>query len=111
MYRRKMEKQMNNVKSVRMLMLPELSDDNKRSLLLPQVQANNQANNRSTRDRSTPTSGNKHLRHQLPLSSGATMTHLVPTDYVHETSSGTSSATDLKFTTRRKPTWEPLLPL
>jgi hypothetical protein len=45
-----MEKQMNNVKSVRMLMLPELSDDNKRSLLLPQVQANNQANNRSTRE-------------------------------------------------------------
>jgi hypothetical protein len=35
MYRRKMEKQMNNVKSVKMLMLPELSDDNKRSLLLP----------------------------------------------------------------------------
>jgi hypothetical protein len=29
-------------------MLPELSDDNKRLLLLPQVQANNQANNRST---------------------------------------------------------------
>jgi hypothetical protein len=54
---------------------------------------------------------NKHLRHHLPLNSGATMTHLVPTDYMHETSSGTSSATDLKFTTRRKPTWEPLLPL
>jgi hypothetical protein len=102
-----MEKQMNNVKSVRMLMLPKLFDDNKRSLLVPQVQANN----RSTRDRSMPTPGNKHLRHQLPLNSGATMTHLVPTDYVHETSSGTSSATDSKFTTRRKPTWEPLLPL
>jgi hypothetical protein len=29
-------------------MLPELSDDNKRLLLLPQVQANNQANNCST---------------------------------------------------------------
>jgi hypothetical protein len=39
------------------------------------------------------------------------MTHLVPTDYMHETSLETSSATDLKFTTRRKPTWEPLLPL
>jgi hypothetical protein len=36
MYRRRMEKQMNNnVKSVRMLMPPELSDNNKRSLLLP----------------------------------------------------------------------------
>jgi hypothetical protein len=102
-----MEKQMNNVKSVKTSMLPELSDDNKRSLLLPQVQANN----RSMRDRSTPTPSNKHLWHQLPRSSGATMTHLVPTDYVHETSSGTSSAMDSKFTTRRKPTWEPLLPL
>jgi hypothetical protein len=102
-----MEKQMNNVKSVRMLMLPELSDDNKRSLLVPQVQANN----RSTRDRSMSTPGNKHLQHQLPFNSGAMMTHLVPTDYVHETSSGTSRAMDSKFTTRRKPTWEPLLPL
>jgi hypothetical protein len=35
MYRRKMEKQMNNVKSMKTPMLPELSDDNKRSLLLP----------------------------------------------------------------------------
>jgi hypothetical protein len=42
---------MSNTKSVRTPMLPELSDDNKRSLLLPQVQANSQANNRSTRDR------------------------------------------------------------
>jgi hypothetical protein len=57
------------------------------------------------------TSGNKHLQHQLPLSNVAMMTHLVPTDYVHETSSGTSSAMDFKFTTRRKPTFEPLLPL
>jgi hypothetical protein len=107
MYHLKMGKPMSNVKSVKTPMLPELSDDNKRSLLLPQVQANN----RSTQDRSTPTSGNKHLRHQLPLSSGATITCLVPTDYVHETSLGTSSVTDLKFTTRRKPTWELLLPL
>jgi hypothetical protein len=111
MYRRKMEKQMNNVKSVKTQMLPELSYDNKRSPLLPQEQANNQANNRSMRDRSTPRPGNKHLRHQLPLSSDATMIHLVPTDCVRETSSGTSSATDSKFTTRRKPTWELLLPL
>jgi hypothetical protein len=35
MYRRKMEKQMNNAKSVRTPTLPEQSDDNKRSLLLP----------------------------------------------------------------------------
>jgi hypothetical protein len=92
-------------------MPPELSDDNKRSLLLPQVQANIQANSRSTRDRSTPTPGNKHLRHRPPLSSGAMMTHLVLIDYVHETSSRTSSATDTKFATRSKLTWEPLLPL
>jgi hypothetical protein len=57
MYRRKMEKQMSNVKSVRTLMLPEPSDDNKRSLLLPQVQDNN----RLTPDKLTP---DKHLRHQ-----------------------------------------------
>jgi hypothetical protein len=37
MYHRKMEKQMSNAKSVRMLMLPELFVDNKRSLLPPQV--------------------------------------------------------------------------
>jgi hypothetical protein len=51
MYHRKMEKQMNNVKSVRTPMLPEPSDDNKSSLLLPQAQANN----RLTPDKSTPT--------------------------------------------------------
>jgi hypothetical protein len=45
MYHLKMEKQMSNAKSVRMTMLLELSDDNKRSLPLPQVQANNQVNN------------------------------------------------------------------
>jgi hypothetical protein len=50
MYHRKMEKQMNNAKSVRTLMLPELFDSNKSSLLLPQVQV-----------KSTPTSDNKHL--------------------------------------------------
>jgi hypothetical protein len=106
-----MEKQMSNAKSMRTLMLPELSDDNKRSLPPSQVQANSQVNNRSTRDRSTPTPGNKHLRHQLPLSSDATMTHLVLTKYAQETSSGISNATDSKFTTLRKPTWEPLSPL
>jgi hypothetical protein len=105
MYRHKMEKQMNNVKSVRTPMLPEPSDDNKSSLLLPQAQANN----RLMPDKSTPTSDNKHLRHQLPHSSDAMMIHLVPTDCVRETSSGTSSAMDSKSTTRRKPTWELLL--
>jgi hypothetical protein len=59
MYRRKMEKQMNNVKIMRTLMLPELSKDNKRSLLLPQVQANSCL----MRDKSMPMSGNKHRRH------------------------------------------------
>jgi hypothetical protein len=102
-----MEKQMNNVKSVRTPMLPEPSDENKSSLLLPQVQATN----RLTPEKSTPTPGNKHLRHQLLHSSDAMMIHLVPTDYVHETSSGTSSAMDSKYTTRYKRTWEPLLPL
>jgi hypothetical protein len=47
-----MEKQLNNAKSVRILMLPELSDDNKRSPLLPKVQANSPVNNRSTWDMS-----------------------------------------------------------
>jgi hypothetical protein len=100
MYCRKMEKQMNNVRSVRTSMLPEPSDDNKSSLLLPQAQANN---------RLTP--GNKHLRHQLPHSSDAIMIHLVPKDCVRKTSLGTSSVMDSKSTTHRKPTWELLLPL
>jgi hypothetical protein len=107
MYRRKMEKQMSNVKSMRTLMLPEPSDDNKSSLLLPQVQASN----RLTPDKSTLTPGTKHLWHQLPHSSDARMIHHVPTDYARETSSGTSSATDSKFTIHRKQTWEPLFPL
>jgi hypothetical protein len=59
MYHLKVGKPMSNAKSMRTPMLLELSDDNKRSLLLPQMQANNC----STRDRSTPTPGNKHLRH------------------------------------------------
>jgi hypothetical protein len=107
MYHHKMEKQTNNVKNVRTLMPPEPSNDNKRSLLLPQVQVNN----RPMSNKSTPTPGNKHLRHQLPHSSDAKMINLVPTDCVRETSSDTSSATDSKFTIHRKPTWEPLLPL
>jgi hypothetical protein len=102
-----MMKQMNNVKRVRTPMLPESSDDNKSSLLLPQVQATN----RLTPDKSMPTPGNKHLRHQLLCSSDAMMIHLMPTDCVRETSSGTLSAMDSKSTTRHKPTWELLLPL
>jgi hypothetical protein len=59
MYHHKMEKQANNDKSVKTPMLPEPSGDNKSLLLLPQVQANH----RLTSVKSTPTSGNKHLRH------------------------------------------------
>jgi hypothetical protein len=55
-----------------------------------------------------PTSGNKHLRHQLPHGSDAKMIHLAPTDCVRETSSGTSSVMDSKFTIHHKRTWEPL---
>jgi hypothetical protein len=108
-------------------MLPELSNDNKRSQPLPQVQAYNRLTpdrsllmpDKSTPtpgrsiqmpDKPMPTPGNKHLWHQLPHSSDAKMIHLMPTGCVRETSSGTLSATDLKFTTHRKPTWEPLLP-
>jgi hypothetical protein len=47
---------------------------------------------------------NKSLRHQLLLSSDATMINLVPTEYVQETFSGTSNATALKSTTLHKPT-------
>jgi hypothetical protein len=118
---------MRSVKSVKTPMLPELPDDNKRSQLLSQVQAYNRPmpdRSMLTPDRSTPMPGrsiptpdkptpmlhNKHLWHQLPHSSDAKMTHLVPTDCVHETSSGTSSATDSRFTTHRRPTWEPLSP-
>jgi hypothetical protein len=98
---------MSNVKSVKMPMLPEPSGDNKNSLLLPQVQATN----RLTPDKPTPTPGNKHLRHQPLCSSDTKIIYLVPTDCVHEISSGISSVTDSKSTTRRKPIWEPLLAL
>jgi hypothetical protein len=85
-------------------MLPEPSGDNKSSPLRPQVQANH----RLMPVKSTSMSDNKHLRHQLPHISDAAMIHLVPTDCVREISSGTSSATDAKFTTHSKPIWEPL---
>jgi hypothetical protein len=99
MYHLKMGKPMSNAKRVRTSILPELSDDNKRSPLLPQVQANN----RPTPDKSMTTPSNKHLRHQLLLSSDAMMIHLVPTDYVQETFSGTLNAMALKSTTLCKP--------
>jgi hypothetical protein len=98
---------MSNVRSVKTPTPPELSDDNKSSLSPSQVQANNQL----TLDKSTLTLGNKHLRHQLHHSNDAMMNHFVPVDCVREITSGTSSAMDSKSTTRRKPTWELLLPL
>jgi hypothetical protein len=83
-------------------MLSEPFDDNRRSQPLPQVQAFN----RLTPDRSMPTPRNKHLWHQRPHSSDATTIHLVPTYYVREISSGTSSAMDMKSITHHRPTWE-----
>jgi hypothetical protein len=100
MYHRKTEKQTRNVKSVKTPTPSELSDNNKRSL--PQVQTSNWPMS----DRSTPIPHNKHLWHQRPHNSDATTIHLVPTDYVREISSGSSSAMDLTFTTRRIPIWE-----
>jgi hypothetical protein len=98
-----MERQMNNAKSTRMPTLPELFGDNKNSLLLPQGQVSNQFNNWLTLDKPMTTPVNKYLWHQLLLSSDATMIHLVPTNYVQETSSGTLNATASKFTTLHKP--------
>jgi hypothetical protein len=46
---------------------------------------------------------NKYLQHQLLLSNDAMTIHLMPTEYVQETSLGTSNATTLKSTTLRKP--------
>jgi hypothetical protein len=97
-----MEKQTCNVKSVRTPTPPELSDDNKRSLI--QVQTSNWLMS----DRSTPMTRNKDLWHQRPHSNDTNMIHLVPTDYVLEISSGTSSVTDMKCTTHHRPIWEPL---
>jgi hypothetical protein len=102
MYQRKMERQMCSVKSEKTPMLPEPFDDNKRSRPLPQLQAFN----RPTPDRSMPTPSNKHSWYQQLHSSNATTTHLEPTDYVREISLGTTSATDMKSTTHRRPTWE-----
>jgi hypothetical protein len=111
MYHRKMEKQTCSVKSVKTPTPPELSDDNKRSQLLPQVQAFNRLMScRSIPTPVKPMPRNKHSWHQRPHSCDAKMIHLVPTDYEREISSRTSSATDLKFTTHRRPIWEPLSP-
>jgi hypothetical protein len=90
-----MERPMNNAKSARKQTLPELLGDNKSSLLLPQVQANNQFNNRSTPDKPMTV---------LVLCSDAMMIHLAPTDYVQETSLGTLNVTASKSTTPHKPT-------
>jgi hypothetical protein len=57
-------------------------------------------------DRSTLMPCNKDLWHQRPHINDTKMIHLVPTDYVCDISSGTSSVTDLKFTTHHRPTWE-----
>jgi hypothetical protein len=46
---------------------------------------------------------------QQPRAAPQQMIYLVPTDCARETSSGTSSTMDSKFTTRHKQTWEPLL--
>jgi hypothetical protein len=81
-----MERQMNNARSVRMPMLPELFVSNKNSLLLSQVQVNNQVNNHSTLGKSMTTPGNKHLRHQPPLSNDGKTINLVPIVFVPETS-------------------------
>jgi hypothetical protein len=102
MYHRKTERQTHSVKSEKMPTLPELFDGNKRSHPLPQMQAFN----RLTPYRSTPTPSNKHSWYQRLHSSDATTIHLEPTDYVRKISSGTTSATDMKSTTHRRPTWE-----
>jgi hypothetical protein len=102
MYHRKMERQTCNVKGEKTPTLPDLFDDNKRSQLLPQLQAFN----RLTSDRSTPISSNKHSLYQQLHTSDATTIHLEPKDYVREISSGTSRAMDIKSTTHRRPTWE-----
>jgi hypothetical protein len=102
MYHRKTERQKRSVKSEKTPTLPELFDDKKRSQLLPQLQVFN----RPMPDRSTPTPSNKRSWYQQLHSNDATTTHLEPTNYVREISSGISSATNMKSTTHRIPTWE-----
>jgi hypothetical protein len=99
-----MERQMNNTESVRMPTLPELFDDNKNSLLLPQAHVNNRFSNSLTPNKPKPMPFNKRLRHQLLFNSDATMNNLAPTKYVQGTSSGTLNVTALKSTTLHKTT-------
>jgi hypothetical protein len=103
MYHLKMGKPMSNAKSIRTPTLPELFGGNKSLMLLPQVEVNNQFNNRRTPDKSMTTLVNKYLRHQLLLSSDSMMIHLVATEYVQETFSRTLNMTASKFTTLRRP--------
>jgi hypothetical protein len=77
-----MERQMNNARSARTPTLLELFVGNKNSLLLSQVQVNNH----STLGKSMTTLGNKHLRHQPPLSNDGKKINLVLVAYVPETS-------------------------
>jgi hypothetical protein len=98
MYHHKTKKQTRSVKSVKAPTPPELSDNNKRSL--PQVQTSNWP----MLDSSVPR--NKHLWRQRPHSNDAKMTHLVPSDYTREISSGILSVTNLKSTIHHRPIWE-----
>jgi hypothetical protein len=97
-----MERPMNNTKSTRTPTLPEQFGDNKSSLLLPQVQVNNQFNNRLTLYKPITTPANKYLHHQLPLSSDAMTIYLAPTNYVREIFSGTLNVMASKSTTPHK---------
>jgi hypothetical protein len=73
---------MNNAKSARTPTQPKLFVGNKSSLLLSLLQVNNQ----STSGKSTTTSGNKHPRHQPPLSHVSKTFNLVRTACTPETS-------------------------
>jgi hypothetical protein len=77
MYHLKMEKQTNNVRSERTPTPTELFVNNKNSLLLSQLQVNNQVNNQPTPGKSTTMPGNKHPRHQSPLSRDSKTINLV----------------------------------
>jgi hypothetical protein len=58
-----MEKQTNNSRSERTPAPLELFVSNKNSLLLSQLQVNNQGNNQSMQDKSATTPGSKYPRH------------------------------------------------
>jgi hypothetical protein len=87
-------------------MLPELFDANKSLLLFPQVQVNNQVNNHSITDRSMTTPCNKHLRHQLPLSSDASIINIAPNRIRAKDLLRDFERDGLEFTTLFKPTLE-----